>query len=75
MGELVNITDGVPGWNIYPPTAGTAIGHNTLPLGGGVNSPGTYFGYWEAGKIFAAWAWNSANTTNFQAVGDPFVRK
>jgi hypothetical protein len=34
-----------------------------------------YFGLWAAGKCFAICAWNSCNTLEFQAVGDPFVVK
>ena len=63
------------GGSNYENTPIGAASHVEEPQRTGVNSPGTYFGYWEAGKILAACAWNSANTTNFQAVGDPFVRK
>ena len=46
-GELVHISDGVPGWNISPTAGGDLMGHNTFPLSGagvsilGPNAPST----------------------------------
>jgi len=33
------------------------------------------FGLWAAGKNFAICAWNSKLTPEFQAVGDPLVKR
>jgi len=34
-----------------------------------------YFGLWMQNKNFALCPWNSRKTVEFQAVGDPFVKR
>jgi hypothetical protein len=51
-----------------------AVTHVNEPGLGAQNGP-SYFGLWQGGKNLAICAWNSRLTTNFQAVGDPFVSK
>jgi len=58
----------------YSNTPVGAVSHTDEPYLVYVNNP-TYFGFWEMGKNFAQCAWASRATTNFQAVGDPFVTK
>jgi hypothetical protein len=41
------------------------------PLLAGVNNAARYFGLWASGKNFGIAAWNSRNTSFFQALGDP----
>ncbi len=41
----------------------------------GVQNSAVYFGLWEAKKTFASCAWNSRQTSFFQAVGDPLITK
>jgi hypothetical protein len=59
----------------YENTPVGAVSHTDEPFLTHVNDPGLYFGLWAGGKIFANCAWNSSRTTQFQAVGDPFVKK
>ena len=55
----------------YSNTPVGAVSHTEEPYGPGVNDSGIYFGLWDSGKNFAICAWNSRQTTFFQAVGDP----
>lgn len=59
----------------YSNTPIGAVSDTDEPLSIGANKPSAYFGFWEAGKNFGICAWQSRNTTNFQAVGDPFVKQ
>lgn len=59
----------------YSSTPIGAVTHSTESYLSGVENTQVHFGLWAAGKIFAASAWSSCQTTNFQAVGDPFVRR
>ena len=58
----------------YSNTPIGAVTHVDEPYSG-YNDPYHYFGLWEAGKNFGICAWNSARSSRFQAVGDPFVAK
>lgn len=58
----------------YSNTPIGAVSHTDEPFGA-VNNSAVYFGLWASRKNFAICAWNSRNTTNFQAVGDPFVTR
>ena len=61
------------------------VGSSNTPVGGvshvdepspsGVNDPIFYFGLWARGKSFAICAWQSRNTSFFQALGDPLVSR
>jgi hypothetical protein len=59
----------------YGHTPVGAVTHVEEPHGTGVNDPYKYFGFWAAGKPFAYCAWMSRRTPNFQAVGDPLVKR
>jgi hypothetical protein len=59
----------------YENTPVGAVSHTDEPYPGGVNDSGNNFGLWASGKTFGISAWNSRRTANFQAAGDPFVRK
>jgi len=59
----------------YSNTPVGAVSHTDEPGLPGVNDPATYFGLWASGKNFAICAWNSRETPDFQAVGDPLVTK
>jgi hypothetical protein len=59
----------------YSNTPVGAVTHPDEPGLDRVNDPAIYFGLWAAGKNFAVSAWASRRSWNFQAVGDPFVRK
>ncbi len=62
---------------------GTAYSSTPIAAVTHVDEPGTalledtqiYFGLWAAGKSFAICAWNSKLTSQFQAVGDPLVKR
>ena len=59
----------------YSNTPVGAVCHVEEPSYSGINKESIYFGLWEAGKNFAICAWNSRQTTVFQAVGDPLITK
>jgi hypothetical protein len=59
----------------YSNTPIGAVTHVEEPGLPGVENSSIYFGLWAGGKNFASCAWNSRNTTYFQAVGDPFVTR
>jgi hypothetical protein len=63
------------GGSNYSNTPIGAVTYVEEPNLSGVNDSSVYFGSWAAGKNFAICAWNSRNTTFFQAVGDPFVTR
>jgi len=52
-----------------------AVTHVDEPDFTGVENSAAYFGLWSSGKWFAICAWNARSTPEFQAVGDPFVRR
>jgi hypothetical protein len=52
-----------------------AVTHVDEPMFAGVSDSREYFGLWAKGKTFSSCAWNSRRTPNFQAVGDPLVRR
>ena len=60
------------GGSNYSCTPVGAISNTDEPFA--IGSPG-YFGFWQAGRNFAICAWNSRNSGNFQAVGDPLITK
>ncbi|HTG44550.1 MAG TPA: hypothetical protein VK633_08460 [Verrucomicrobiae bacterium] len=62
------------GGTAYSRTPVGAVSHTDEP-GAAWNDPAKYFSFWAAGKNFAISAWNSRQTTRFQAVGDPLVRQ
>jgi hypothetical protein len=57
----------------YSNTPVAAVSHTDEP--GVPSSARIYFGLWASGNNFAICAWNSLSTSNFQAVGDPFVKR
>lgn len=59
----------------YTNTPIGSVSHVAEPGLPGVQNASEYFGLWATGKNFAICAWNSTNTTVFQAVGDPFVKR
>ena len=63
------------GGSNYSNTPIGAVSHVDEPGLAGISDAYAYFGLWEAGKQFAICAWNSKQTPQFQAVGDPLVRK
>ncbi len=67
-------SSGAFGGTNYSSTSIAAVCHTDEPFLGNQNSP-AFFSLWEAGKNFGICAWNSRNTRNFQAVGDPLVTK
>jgi hypothetical protein len=70
--------------NAFTP-GGTNSNYANTPVGAvcNVDEPGLegnatvaiYFGLWASGKNLAICGWNARNTSSFQVVGDPFVRK
>ncbi len=56
----------------YANTPVAAISYTDEPQANGTLND-LLFGLWAGGNNFGICAWNSLNTTNFQAVGDPFV--
>ncbi len=52
-----------------------AVSHTEEPTTDGASNAAIYFGYWASGKLFCVAAWASKQTSRFQAVGDPFVRR
>ena len=59
----------------YSNTPVAAVTSTEVPYLYGHNDASVYFGLWAAGKNFAICAWNSRQTTRFQAIGDPFVQR
>ena len=59
----------------YSNTPIGAVSHTDEPYVPGVNDSAVYFGMWAGGKNFGICAWNSKNTSNFQAVGDPLIKQ
>jgi hypothetical protein len=59
----------------YSNTPIGAATHVDAPSLGGIENDSIYFGSWAGGNSFAISAWASRNTTYFQAVGDPFVKR
>jgi hypothetical protein len=59
----------------YANTPVGAVSHTDEPHLDWCNDLASYFGLWAKGKNFAICAWVSRNTGNFQAVGDPLVRR
>jgi hypothetical protein len=57
----------------YSNTPVGAVTHVEEPGIQGVSDASRYFGLWSEGKVFSTAAWQSTNTTRFQAVGDPLV--
>ncbi len=59
----------------YSHTPIGAVSHVEEPSLGGVENSSIYFGLWASGKNLAICAWNSRQTSYFQAVGDPLIIK
>jgi alpha-tubulin suppressor-like RCC1 family protein len=59
----------------YENTPVGAVTHTDDPDITGVEDAAHYFGLWASGKVFAICAWHARNSTCFQAVGDPLVRR
>jgi hypothetical protein len=59
----------------YSNTPVGAVTHVEEPFLPGVSNASKYFGLWAGGKSFAVAAWQSTNTTWFQAVGDPLTTR
>jgi hypothetical protein len=59
----------------YSNTPVGAVSDTDEPYSTTPNNPIVYFGLWAAGKPFALCVWISRETTHFQAVGDPFVKR
>ena len=59
----------------YSNTPVGVVSHVEEPGLAGVQNSALFFGLWAAGKNFAISAWNSTNTSYFQAIGDPLVVK
>lgn len=57
----------------YSRTPVGAVTHVDEPYLDNVNDATKYFGLWARGRNFANCAWNSRNTQNFQAIGDPLL--
>ncbi len=52
-----------------------AVSYTDEPFEPLINDAPTYFSLWATGKNFAICAWVSRISSEFQAVGDPFVRR
>jgi len=63
------------GGSSYSTTPVGAVTHVDEPFVPYLEDTRVYFGLWAAGKSFAICAWNSKQTPQFQAVGDPLVSK
>jgi len=61
------------GGSNYSNTPVGAVSHVEEPTLQGVNAAAKYFGLWANGRYFGGCAWQSYNTSGFQAVGDPLV--
>ncbi len=59
----------------YSSTPVAGVSHVDEPFEAGLEDTYVYFGLWAAGKNFATCSWNSKQTPQFQAVGDPLVVK
>jgi hypothetical protein len=59
----------------YSSTPVGAVSHVYEPYLAHVEDTRFYFGLWAAGKSFGICAWNSIQSPQFQATGDPFVKR
>ena len=63
------------GGSNYSNTPVGAVSHVEEPGLSGVNNAEIYFGRWASQRRFGICAWQSRITSQFQAVGDPFVTR
>lgn len=62
------------GGTSYSNTPVFGVGHVEEPFLSGVND-GMFFALWERGWLTIEAAWQSRNTTKFQAIGDPLIKR